>query len=56
MVLVLSKVDPYHHDVEARLDAICRTLLGSDAIINRIDRRQFLNRPKLFYDQQDYHD
>ena len=30
-MLVLSKVDPDHHDLEARLDAICRTLLGSDA-------------------------
>ena len=33
LVLVLSKVDPDHHDLEARLDAICRTLLGSDAMI-----------------------
>ena len=60
LVLVLSKVDP-DHDLEARLDAICRTLLGSDAMItdlaiNRIDRRKFLNRPKLLYDQQDCQD
>ena len=33
VVLVLSKVDPDHHDLEARLDAICRALLRSDAMI-----------------------
>ena len=32
LVFVLSKMDPDHHDLEARLDAICRALLWCNTI------------------------
>ncbi len=32
VVFVLSKIDPDHHDLEARLDAICHALLRCNTI------------------------
>lgn len=58
LVFFLSKIDPDHHDLQARLDAICRALLrcntiwydDPDVTIDRVDRRKILNRSKTFYD------
>ena len=58
VVFVLSKIDPDHHDLEARLDSICHALLRCNTIwyddpdltIDRVDRRTILNRSKSFYD------
>ena len=58
VVFVLSKIDPDHHDLEARLDAMCHALLryntiwydDPDLTIDRVDRRKIWNRSKSFYD------
>ena len=34
VVFVLSKIDPDHHDLEARLDAICYDAIRSDTMIS----------------------